>query len=89
MVATVEWTNPRARRSKLVAWRGRVAGAAAVSAGSVLRALFVAVVAVRGLAGLALISYGAWLAYPPAGFVTAGLLLLVDRMLDERKEPTT
>ena len=28
-----------------------------------------------GLAGFALISYGAWLTYKPAGFIVAGVLL--------------
>jgi hypothetical protein len=31
---------------------------------------------VAGLAGTALISYGAWLAYEPAGFIVGGGLLL-------------
>lgn len=42
----------------------------------------------RALAGLLLISYGAWLAYRPAGFVVAGVLLLADRVAEERKELT-
>lgn len=29
-----------------------------------------------GLAGAGLVSYGAWSVYPPAGFITAGLLLM-------------
>lgn len=81
----------RAGSSSWRVWRGRVASAAATAAGaagSVVRALLVTVVAVRGAAALLLISYGAWLAYRPAGFIVGGLLLLVDRMLDERKEPT-
>lgn len=28
-----------------------------------------------GLCGVGLIGYGAWLIYPPAGFITAGILL--------------
>jgi hypothetical protein len=28
------------------------------------------------LAGLGLVTYGAWLIFPPAGFVVAGVLLL-------------
>ncbi|MFD9943205.1 hypothetical protein ACFWYW_14570 [Nonomuraea sp. NPDC059023] len=32
-----------------------------------------------GLLGLGLAAYGAWLAWPPAGFITAGALLLADR----------
>lgn len=34
--------------------------------------------AAPGLVGLALVAYGAWLAYPPAGFVVGGLLVLAD-----------
>lgn len=34
-----------------------------------------------GLAGAALIAYGAWLIYVPAGFITGGALLLVGAML--------
>jgi len=34
-----------------------------------------------GLAGLALIAYGAWLIYEPAGFIVGGLLLVVGVML--------
>lgn len=30
-----------------------------------------------GLAGAASLSYGAWLVFPPAGFIVAGALLLV------------
>ena len=36
-----------------------------------------ALLAVVFLAGLGLLSYGAWLAYEPAGFVTAGGLLVL------------
>lgn len=32
---------------------------------------------VVGLAGVGLVSYGAWLTYPPAGFITGGVLLIV------------
>jgi hypothetical protein len=32
---------------------------------------------VVGVAGAALISYGAWLVYRPAGFLVAGALLLI------------
>jgi hypothetical protein len=31
-----------------------------------------------------LLSYGAWLAYRPAGFITAGLVLLGDRVAAAR-----
>ncbi len=50
-----------------------------------LRALAAAVPTVirdlAGLAGVGLISYGAWLIYAPAGFITAGALLLVGAVL--------
>lgn len=44
------------------------------------------VVAVRAVIGLGAVAYGAWLAYPPAGFIVAGVLLIADRLADERKE---
>lgn len=31
--------------------------------------------ALAALAGIALVGYGAWLHYPPLGFVSAGLML--------------
>jgi hypothetical protein len=34
-----------------------------------------------GLAAIALIAYGAWLIYEPAGFITAGVLLLIGTIL--------
>lgn len=91
MVTAAVQSYARAGSSSWRAWRGRVVSAAATAAGvagSAVRALLVTVVAVRGAAALLLISYGAWLAYRPAGFIVGGLLLLVDRMLDERKERT-
>lgn len=39
---------------------------------------------VSGLAGGALLSYGAWLAYKPAGFIVAGVLLLAGAVLAAR-----
>lgn len=33
-----------------------------------------------GLAGIALMSYGAWLIYQPAGFITAGVTLFLMAM---------
>lgn len=80
------WT--RARWSGLADWWARLPAAARSAAGPVVAALQSAVIAMRGLAGLALISYGAWLAYRPAGFVIAGVLLLADRMVDERRDRT-
>lgn len=55
-------------------WAG-LAGAAGLAVGATWRAL-------PGLAGLGLISYGAWLAWPPAGFLTAGVLVLADQVAD-------
>jgi hypothetical protein len=37
-----------------------------------------------GLAGTGLVAYGAWLAYAPAGFIAAGVLLLAGVLLDAR-----
>ena len=34
-----------------------------------------------GLCGVGFVSYGAWLIYPPAGFITGGLLLIVGTLL--------
>lgn len=51
---------------------------AATAAGIVCRAA-------PGVGGLALVSYGAWLAYHPAGFVVAGAGLLADRIADARR----
>ncbi|MEV0149092.1 MULTISPECIES: hypothetical protein [unclassified Nonomuraea] len=50
----------------------RIAG----PAGSALRRVLLAL---PGLAGVALLAYGAWLAWPPLGFMVAGVALLVDR----------
>ena len=36
---------------------------------------------VAGLGGVGLVSYGAWMIYPPAGFITAGILLIVGTLL--------
>lgn len=33
------------------------------------------------IGGIALVAYGAWLVYPPAGFITGGLLLLAGGIL--------
>jgi hypothetical protein len=74
----------RARWSGLADWFARLPGAVRSAAGPAGAALLAALMAVRGLAALVLISYGAWLAYRPAGFVVAGVLLLADRVVDER-----
>jgi hypothetical protein len=34
-----------------------------------------------GLCGVGLVSYGAWMIYPPAGFITGGFLLIVGTLL--------
>ena len=34
-----------------------------------------------GLCGVGLVSYGAWMIYPPAGFITGGILLIVGALL--------
>lgn len=36
---------------------------------------------VAGLCGVGLVSYGAWMIYPPAGFITAGILLIVGTLM--------
>jgi hypothetical protein len=34
-----------------------------------------------GLAGATLIAYGAWLAFPPAGYIIGGMLLMAGAVL--------
>ncbi|MDP1965568.1 MAG: hypothetical protein Q8K93_25590 [Reyranella sp.] len=34
-----------------------------------------------GLGGVGLVSYGAWMIYPPASFITAGILLIAGTLL--------
>lgn len=53
----------------------------AAAAGAAAR---VVVRALPGVAGLLLVSFGAWLAFEPAGFITAGVLLLADRVAAAR-----
>ena len=36
---------------------------------------------VVGLCGVGLVSYGAWMIYPPAGFIAGGFLLIVGALL--------
>jgi hypothetical protein len=36
---------------------------------------------VAGLCGVGLVSYGAWLIYPPAGFIVGGAMLIVGALL--------
>jgi hypothetical protein len=55
------------------------------AAGPVGRLLVIVTLLLPGLVGLLLVSYGAWLVYPPAGYVTAGALLLADRVATARR----
>ena len=41
-----------------------------------------------GLAGVASVSYGAWLAWPPAGFIVGGALVLAGVLLSARNDAT-
>jgi hypothetical protein len=41
---------------------------------------------VSGVAGIALVSYGAWLTYQPAGFIVGGAFLLAVAWLSASKE---
>jgi len=53
----------------------------AAAAGHVTRVAVKVAVNLPGVAGAGLISFGAWLAWPPAGFIVAGCFLLA---LDRR-----
>ncbi|MGH8867084.1 MAG: hypothetical protein ACRDYU_03700 [Actinomycetes bacterium] len=66
---------------RLVARLRRFSLGAATAAGTTVR---LTRRVLPGLAGLVLVSYGAWLAYEPAGFMTAGGLLLADRLREDR-----
>jgi hypothetical protein len=69
---------PRARQ--VTRARRRLLPAAAAAAGHVLRLSVQVGAQLPGLAGAGAICYGAWLAWAPLGFATAGaFLLLVDR----------
>ncbi|MGV9536570.1 hypothetical protein ACWEU6_21780 [Streptosporangium sandarakinum] len=54
----------------------RLADWAAAPAGTAARWLLQVL---PGLVGVVLVAYGAWLAWRPAGWMAAGMLLLVDR----------
>jgi hypothetical protein len=69
----------RRRRSLAPAFRALAAGA-----GHALRLVALSGRYLPGLAGAGVLSFGAWLAWAPAGFVVAGLLLLA---LDRRLRP--
>ncbi|MGW0795183.1 hypothetical protein [Streptomyces sp. NPDC002692] len=64
---------------RLRAWWAGLAGAAGLVVGMAWRAF-------PGLAGLGLVAYGAWLAWPPAGFLAAGVLVLADQVADRISE---
>jgi hypothetical protein len=59
-------------------WQARWAGLA----GAVGWAVGVLGRALPSLTGLCLVSYGAWLAWRPAGFLAAGVLILADQVAD-------
>jgi hypothetical protein len=57
-------------------------GDRAARAGALVR---VVLAALPGLLGLVLLAVGAWLAWPPAGLMVAGALLLADRVASARR----
>jgi len=59
------------RSDRFRRWQLAAAGTAGIVTAGLLRAL-------PGLVGLGLVAYGAWLAWPPAGFLSAGTLILAD-----------
>jgi hypothetical protein len=67
-------------RRRLVNW-SRFMTPVAAGAGHALRLSQRLAVNAPGVAGAGLVSYGAWLAWAPAGFVVAGVFLLA---LDRR-----
>lgn len=46
--------------------------------------LFAVLRDIAGLAGIALVSYGAWLVYQPAGFIAGGAILLAGAVVSAR-----
>lgn len=56
-------------------WKMRVAAAAGAAAGALWRAA-------PGTAIVGLLTWGAWMAWPPGGPLTAGGLLLADRIAE-------
>lgn len=66
-------------RRTLTGWMTSLAG----PVGGALRGLWQAL---PGLVGVALVFYGAWLAWPPAGFLAAGVLVLADRAWTRMRE---
>lgn len=59
--------------------------AAAIVIGTLAAAAPALVRDIAAVAGAGLVSYGAWLAYPPAGFVCLGVMLLAASILSERR----
>lgn len=53
---------------------------------TVMGAWFFVVRDLASLAGIALMSYGAWLAYAPAGYITGGVLLLAAAWISASKD---
>lgn len=63
-------------------WRDRALAAAALAAGKVTGRLLSALPTVPGLAGAAMVAWGAAMVYRPAGVIAGGaFLLLLDRRL--------
>lgn len=63
---------------------GRIGAALASFAAASARAFPVVVRDLTGIAAVGLIAYGAWLMAPPAGFIVAGVLLLMGVILIAR-----
>ena len=59
----------------------RVAAGASSAAAALGRLLPDLIREVAGYGGVALLAYGAWMVYPPAGFIVAGALLLIGSLL--------
>ena len=90
MSRTEQLTNrlaaPRGHLRRLRGWMAArwlaVAGAAAAGLGHAVRLGRLGAVFVPGLAGAVLVSWGAWLAWHPAGLIAAGgFCLACDRLL--------
>lgn len=86
VTVTVPASRGTLRRRVTAAWSrcGRMAASARRRVRAAVSAAGAGLLAVRALAGLALVAFGAWLAWEPAGFMVAGVGLLADRLLDER-----
>jgi len=71
-----------ARLARRRARRRRRLEAAATAAGFIVGAVRRAA---AGVAGLLLVSFGAWLAWHPAGYMVAGVLVLADVVWSQRE----